>query len=173
MRLLSLLCVLLLTVPVLAVVPDEAEAARAAVAVELAILALKNKKVEPKTPIAPIPKPKPDLPTDPNQPAPVGWQWIKYGDGPWRLVPIVETPKAAPGVAAPTFQRAGQDAGYNKSHVCPSCGRSQYIVDRFNSDGSHQHRCASCGTTWRHRRRKTVPRPVDASDKIPVGITVV
>lgn len=36
-------------------------------------------------------------PTNPNQPAPNGYKWIKYGNAPWKLEAIA----TAPGVAAP------------------------------------------------------------------------
>lgn len=86
----------------------------------------------------------PALPTDENQPAPDGYQWVKRGDGPWKLEPN------APGVAVPkgaTFQQQGRGDG----HQCPACGRSQYVVDSFNRDGSHNHRCALDGTVWTHK----------------------
>jgi len=81
----------------------------------------------------------PALPTDPNQPAPDGYRWVKRGDGPWKLervAPEVAVPKGA------TFR--------DKSHNCPACGRSQYTVDGFNRDGTHRHRCPVDGTVWGH-----------------------
>jgi len=35
-------------------------------------------------------------------------------------------------------------------HNCPSCGRSQFIVNRFVGD-THSHLCSSCGTEWFHK----------------------
>ncbi len=35
-------------------------------------------------------------------------------------------------------------------HSCPNCGKSQYRIDGWLSNGEHQHRCQSCGTVWRH-----------------------
>lgn len=81
----------------------------------------------------------PTPPTDPSQPAPAGYRWIKYGNDPWKLE------KDAPGVAVPkgaTF--------LDRSHTCAKCGREQRVVSGFNSDGTHTHVCTSCGHAWRH-----------------------
>lgn len=34
-------------------------------------------------------------------------------------------------------------------HDCPSCGRSQYVVNRQQGN-LHSHKCNSCGTEWWH-----------------------
>lgn len=78
--------------------------------------------------------------TYPN--APPAYSWVLFTDGVYRLLPV-RPPQVmpAPGVpAAPTFHR---------SHTCPQCGLSQYVVERFNPDGTHTHRCAR-GHEWRH-----------------------
>lgn len=55
---------------------------------------------------------------------------------------------AAPGVAAYPFRRG---VGYNPSHRCPNCGRSQYVVSgRGPAPGTHTHMCGGCGTAWYH-----------------------
>ncbi len=86
----------------------------------------------------------PTLPTDPNQPAPAGFRWIKYGDTPWKLERI------APGVANPkgsTFP----GLRYHSGHDCPECGRSRFIVDAPGPvPNSHVHTCPA-GHSWWHR----------------------
>lgn len=75
-----------------------------------------------------------------------GWIYEKGDDGVWRSV---SEPKqdVAPVVAAPaTFRQTNYHAGHN----CPKCGSSQFIVDYFNRDGTHNHRCPADGTIWRH-----------------------
>lgn len=48
-------------------------------------------------------------------------------------------------VAASSFR-----GGFNASHSCPVCGRSQYVVSgRGPVPGSHTHTCAA-GHTWWH-----------------------
>lgn len=47
----------------------------------------------------------------------------------------------APAVASSTF---------HAGHDCPACGRSQYVVNGYNRDGTHNHTCPACSTTWRH-----------------------
>lgn len=124
----------------------EDAAAQAAVAVELAKLSLK-KQTRPKV------DPEPALPTDPSQPAPPGYQWIKRGDGPWKLEPVTENKAAVPEVAGLGTFRNG---GYNASHRCPTCGfqsppgQGTWIVRGQNPDGTHTHVCPLDGTTWRH-----------------------
>jgi hypothetical protein len=44
---------------------------------------------------------------------------------------------------------AGRAPFFDADHTCNRCGRSQYIIERFNADGTHTHRCA-CGFSWRH-----------------------
>lgn len=69
------------------------------------------------------------------------WGWMERGpDGIYRQV-------SGPGGAAPQTFRS---AGYHAGHSCPQCGRNQFVVDGFNSDGTHNHRCAYDGTVWRH-----------------------
>lgn len=85
-------------------------------------------------------KPEPVLPTDPDAPAPSGYQWVKRGDGPWKLEKFTA---AAPAVVAPPTFR-------DPSHICAKCGREQRVVAGFNTDGTHNHQCASCGYSWRH-----------------------
>ena len=82
----------------------------------------------------------PELPTDPNVPAPAGYEWIKRGNGPWKLEKLTA---AAPGVAAPTNFR-------NPSHACPTCGRVQTTVDQFLPNGRHSHRCPYDNTVFTH-----------------------
>jgi len=53
---------------------------------------------------------------------------------------------AAVEVAAKTF-RSG---GINKSHQCQNCGRQQFVIAGWNPDGTHIHKCASCGQSWSH-----------------------
>lgn len=58
--------------------------------------------------------------------------------------------KAAPAVAARTFQR-GVDYGFNRSHDCPNCKREQLTqAGRGPTRGSHYHVCASCSSSWYH-----------------------
>jgi hypothetical protein len=38
---------------------------------------------------------QPTLPTDPSQPAPAGYQWIKYGSDPWKLEKLTTVPGGA------------------------------------------------------------------------------
>lgn len=95
----------------------------------------------------------PTLPTDPNQPAPAGYKWIKRGDGPWKLE------RDVPGVAVPkgnTFPGKPSAGGYNGSHRCTNCGHQSapgtgtWIVRGTNRDGTHSHACPVCNDHWRH-----------------------
>lgn len=84
-----------------------------------------------------------DTPTDLTKPAPPGWEKVSIDGGPWHFR------KIAPGVAAPsggTFR-----GGWHESHNCPSCGRAEFVVDSFNADGSHNHRCRYDNTVWFHK----------------------
>lgn len=38
----------------------------------------------------------------------------------------------------------------HQGHNCPNCGQSQYIIASYNGDGTHNHTCRMCGTTWNH-----------------------
>lgn len=106
------------------------------------------------SPLNPIrPAAEPVLPTDPSQPAPPGFQWIKRGDGPWKCEKITEKKAAVPEVTGLGTFRNG---GYNASHRCPTCGfqsppgQGTWIVRGQNPDGTHTHVCPLDGTTWRH-----------------------
>lgn len=98
---------------------------------------------------------EPDLPTDPNVPAPAGYQWIKYGSNPWKLEKLIT---AAPEVAAPpgNFQGRSSNGAYNPSHRCQNCGHQSppgtgtWIVRGSNPDGTHVHECPQCHDRWRH-----------------------
>lgn len=72
-----------------------------------------------------------------------GYLYEKHADGFYRRVPG----QSAPEVAQQTFRPSSI---YNPTHNCPTCGRSQYVVDSFNRDGTHNHRCPADGTVWRH-----------------------
>lgn len=67
--------------------------------------------------------------------------------------PVFRKRDAAPGVAAPATFRGG----YHASHDCPSCGHhaapgtGNWIIRRFNGDGTHEHVCEKCGASWNHR----------------------
>lgn len=108
--------------------PTDAELARAAVAVQVAML-------------SPAP---PDIgPADEiTGPAPPGQEWKRYPGQSWKLYPIAKAPE----VAAPS----GASFPVDRSHTCAKCGREQRTVAGFNRDGTHTHVCPSCGHSWRH-----------------------
>lgn len=62
-------------------------------------------------------------------------------------------PIPAPGVAGGTFR-----GGYHSSHRCPNpnCryespgGTGTWVVRGHNPDGTHNHTCPQCLTTWKH-----------------------
>lgn len=56
------------------------------------------------------------------------------------------TVQAAPAVAATTFRNGSYHAG----HSCPSCGRTQFVIESGRKGGTHTHRCAADGTVWFH-----------------------
>lgn len=35
-------------------------------------------------------------------------------------------------------------------HTCPNCEKYQNVHNKTNADGSHSHKCQSCGTEWWH-----------------------
>lgn len=38
-----------------------------------------------------------------------------------------------------------------KSHFCPNCGAGEWLVIQgWNADGTHRHRCENCGTVFSH-----------------------
>lgn len=39
---------------------------------------------------------------------------------------------------------------FHAGHDCPSCGQSQYVIERFLPSGEHVHTCPKCRTSWRH-----------------------
>jgi hypothetical protein len=45
---------------------------------------------------------------------------------------------------------AGIGQSYDPDHQCNNCGRPQNVVDRFNPDGTHSHKCSTCGNVWKH-----------------------
>lgn len=123
------------------------EAAQAAVAVELAKLKLKS------TPVSPVPIPTPIKPTGTQRITTSSGSVIELQDGVWRYVS--EQSIGAPGVAPQKTFRNGE---YNSDHRCPNpeCRyespprQGTWIVRGTNSDGTHNHSCPQCGTTWRH-----------------------
>ena len=64
--------------------------------------------------------------------------------------PAIVEKRAAPAVAAATFQR-GVSYGFNRSHDCPGCGREQLVqAGRGPARGTHYHVCSSCSSSWYH-----------------------
>jgi ribosomal protein S27AE len=59
--------------------------------------------------------------------------------------------RPAGGPAAPF-----RDGSYNPSHTCPNCGYTSpaggatWVKRGDNPDGTHNHQCPKCGTSWRH-----------------------
>ena len=52
--------------------------------------------------------------------------------------------KAAPAVAA-------KGIFHNTTHNCPTCGRSQFVINGPGPlPGTHTHRCSYDGTVWYH-----------------------
>lgn len=55
--------------------------------------------------------------------------------------------QAVPAVtAAPTFR----NGSYHVGHDCPTCGRSQFVIESGRKYGTHTHRCQYDGTVWTH-----------------------
>jgi hypothetical protein len=91
----------------------------------------------------PAPAQKWDYTLDlPPYPAPAGKEWKRYSGEQWALFPLSAT--SAPEVAAPGGNT------FHDGHQCPRCGLSQYVVDSFNRNGTHNHRCTVDGTVWSH-----------------------
>lgn len=79
---------------------------------------------------------------------PVGYQWQRWPGEDWKLVKVEAT---APGVVVgQPFHRPVVGGGYHAGHACPNCGAAQFAVSGFNRDGTHNHVCPRCGTSWRH-----------------------
>jgi hypothetical protein len=59
---------------------------------------------------------------------------------------------AAGGAAAQPFRKGS----YNPTHTCPACGYTSpaggatWVKRGDNPDGTHNHQCPKCGTSWRH-----------------------
>lgn len=89
----------------------------------------------------------------PPHAAPVGYEWKRYPGEPWNLFPVAAAATAAPGVAAPSTFRTG---GFHADHRCPNCGfqspagSGTWVVRGSNPDGTHNHVCPACGSSWRH-----------------------
>lgn len=71
------------------------------------------------------------------------------GGPPEPPAPPPETTTRVEAAAAPR-PRAFAGPVFNASHACPACRRAQFVVDHFNADGTHVHRCSTCGTSWFH-----------------------
>lgn len=84
-----------------------------------------------------------------------GIVWIQATPDGW-LTRIKDPTVPRPGVAAETAFRPARNAPnlyeceYSPDHVCHRCGQLQLVIDHWNRDGTHTHRCANCGHTWRH-----------------------
>lgn len=65
-------------------------------------------------------------------------------------VPPVVVPLPKVEVVPPKPAISFRDGSFNPSHTCPSCKTQQFVVARFNTDGTHTHTCPKCGTSWKH-----------------------